>query len=496
MVKYTSNTWHALKVCFANEIGNLCKQLDVDSHDVMDIFCRDKKLNLSPYYLKPGFAFGGSCLPKTVRALQYRAKELDVDLPLIQSILPSNKLQIQRAFDEVIDTGKKKIGLLGFSFKAGTDDLRESPIVILAEALLGKGLTLKIYDKNVARAPGRRQQAVHRGADSPSLVAAVRDHRGSHRRLGGHHRRQPVGGFAAAVSGCREDQIVIDLVRVPVDRRRWMPTTGDSAGDIVRTLLICHADAALDREGMTRWLGSFSDCVGTLVIDEPPARMRRRIAREINRVGYLRFLDVSDSGALYAPSPGAPRTGGGAPTPARGASRPLRITLRQPEARVPSPNSAAAEAFIRERAPDLVIARCKTLLQERIFSIPTHGTYVLHPGICPEYRNAHGCFWALASGDHANVGATLLRIDRGVDTGPVFGHFRIEADPRVESHVVTGHRALEHLDAIRDKLREIAAGEATPIDTKGRPSATWGQPWLTAHLSMRRRHRLTAECMA
>ena len=140
MMKYTSNTWHALKVCFANEIGNLCKRLDVDSHEVMDIFCRDEKLNLSPYYLKPGFAFGGSCLPKDVRALRVsRQGSSTSSCRCIPSILPSNQLQIQHALDQVVETGKKRIGLLGFSFKAGTDDLRESPMVILAEALLGKG---------------------------------------------------------------------------------------------------------------------------------------------------------------------------------------------------------------------------------------------------------------------------------------------------------------------------------------------------------------------
>jgi GDP-mannose 6-dehydrogenase len=221
MVKYTSNTWHALKVCFANEIGNLCKELDVDSHDVMDIFCRDTKLNLSPYYLKPGFAFGGSCLPKDVRALQYCAKDHDVDLPLIQSILPSNRLQIQRALDEVIDTGRKKIGLLGFSFKAGTDDLRESPIVILAEALLGKGLTLKIYDRNVslARLVGSNknyieQQIPHLSSLLCPTIDGVVDE--SEVIVVGNQAPE----FADALSRCRDDQIVIDLVRLPLNGSR------------------------------------------------------------------------------------------------------------------------------------------------------------------------------------------------------------------------------------------------------------------------------------
>jgi methionyl-tRNA formyltransferase len=160
-----------------------------------------------------------------------------------------------------------------------------------------------------------------------------------------------------------------------------------------------------------------------------------------------------------------------------------------PEVVVSSPNSSEAQAFVASHQPDLVIARCKTLLAERIFTIPRLGTYVMHPGICPEYRNAHGCFWAMASGDAGNVGMTLLRIDKGVDTGPVFGYFRVEADP-AESHVVTQHRTVvDHLDAIRDKLLEIDAGAATAIDTAGRPSATWGQPWLTALLKMRRRRQ-------
>jgi GDP-mannose 6-dehydrogenase len=149
MVKYADNTWHALKVAYANEIGNICKSIGVDSHKLMDIFCQDTKLNLSPYYLKPGFAFGGSCLPKDVRALAYKAKLMDVKVPIIDAILPSNDEQIERGIRAVIEKGSKKIGILGFSFKAGTDDLRESPMVELVERLIGKGYDLKVYDSNV-----------------------------------------------------------------------------------------------------------------------------------------------------------------------------------------------------------------------------------------------------------------------------------------------------------------------------------------------------------
>jgi GDP-mannose 6-dehydrogenase len=217
MMKYTSNTWHALKVVFANEIGNLCKKLSVDSHEVMDIFCRDNKLNLSPYYLKPGFAFGGSCLPKDVRALQHRAKELDVELPLISQILPSNRQQIQNALDQVLETGKRTAGLLGFSFKAGTDDLRESPIVILAEALLGKGLSLKIYDKNVslARLVGANKEYIeHQIPHLSSLLCNDLDEviDGSEVIVVGNQGPE----FVQALSRCRREQIIIDLVRLPV----------------------------------------------------------------------------------------------------------------------------------------------------------------------------------------------------------------------------------------------------------------------------------------
>ena len=152
MVKYVDNCWHALKIGFANEIGNLSKVLSLDAHRVMDIFCQDTKLNISPNYLVPGFAFGGSCLPKDLRALTYKAKIADLELPIISAILPSNEMQVKRGLELIMGKGSRKIGVLGFSFKAGTDDLRESPVIELIERLLGKGYDLRIYDKNVSLA--------------------------------------------------------------------------------------------------------------------------------------------------------------------------------------------------------------------------------------------------------------------------------------------------------------------------------------------------------
>lgn len=149
IIKYVDNTYHGLKIVFANEVGNICKALGIDSHKVMDIFCKDKQLNISSYYFKPGFAYGGSCLPKDSKALRTLAHDLYVDVPVINAINPSNEQQKKNALEIIESKGKKKVGILGLSFKAGTDDLRCSPIVDVAESLLGKGYEICIYDKNV-----------------------------------------------------------------------------------------------------------------------------------------------------------------------------------------------------------------------------------------------------------------------------------------------------------------------------------------------------------
>ena len=219
MIKYANNTWHAIKVCFANEIGNVCKRLQVDSHEVMEIFCQDDKLNLSPYYLRPGFAFGGSCLPKDVRALEYRARELDLDLPLLRAVMPSNRQHIQQAVEQIVESGRTRVGLLGLSFKAGTDDLRESPMVILAETLLGKGYDVRIFDRNVLMARLTGANKAYIDEQIPHLAALMC---GTPEALVAHAELIVVGNgapeFAEALQKTRPDQLVLDLVRVPVDQ--------------------------------------------------------------------------------------------------------------------------------------------------------------------------------------------------------------------------------------------------------------------------------------
>lgn len=215
MTKYVDNGFHALKVGFANEIGAVCKALGLDSHIVMDIFTSDTKLNISPAYLKPGFAFGGSCLPKDLRAITHRARRADTPVPILESILPSNEHQIDRVFRAIEETGKRRVGLFGLSFKAGTDDLRESPMVALAERLLGRGFELMIYDQNVAvsRLLGANRAYVDsRIPHLSKLMASSADAVVNHAEVCVVGAADP---DAIAALGRVDDRVVVDLVRFP-----------------------------------------------------------------------------------------------------------------------------------------------------------------------------------------------------------------------------------------------------------------------------------------
>ena len=212
MIKYANNSFHAVKVTFANEIGNICKQLGVDGQRVMEVVASDKKLNLSSYDMRPGFAFGGSCLPKDVRGLNYRAKTLDVKTPLLSSLLPSNEYQVSRGMDLIQATGKKKVGFLGFAFKAGTDDLRESPLVELIEGLIGKGYAVSLYDANIllSRLLGKNKDFLT--GHIPHINRLLRETidevvAESEVLVIGNNAPQ----FAAAVAALPDDKIVIDL---------------------------------------------------------------------------------------------------------------------------------------------------------------------------------------------------------------------------------------------------------------------------------------------
>jgi GDP-mannose 6-dehydrogenase len=216
LVKYVDNSWHALKVAFSNEVGNICKQLRIDSHRVMEIFCQDTKLNISPCYLKPGFAFGGSCLPKDLRALTYEARRNDLSLPLLESVLVSNHIQIERALQIIAAKRRKRVGVLGFSFKAGTDDLRESPMVELIERLIGKGYDMRLYDRNVHLSQligANRQYILNTIPHLAKLMADNVEDILDHAELILIGTSDP--GYRDVLSRLSSRQAIIDMVRIP-----------------------------------------------------------------------------------------------------------------------------------------------------------------------------------------------------------------------------------------------------------------------------------------
>ena len=223
-VKYGSNIFHALKIAFANEMGSYCKALGIDSHEVMEIFFQDAKLNLSKAYLRPGFAFGGSCLPKDLRALLYHARANDLELPLLDAILPSNELHVKRAVDMILAQGKRKVGILGLSFKAGTDDLRESPLVRLTETLLGKGYDIQIYDRDVsmARLMGGNKEYIEKEIPHLSclLARSLEDviNFAEVIVIGNGNKE-----FNEAFTLRRSEQVIIDLVRMLSDSGKSQP---------------------------------------------------------------------------------------------------------------------------------------------------------------------------------------------------------------------------------------------------------------------------------
>jgi GDP-mannose 6-dehydrogenase len=227
MVKYVDNAFHAMKVSFANEVGNICKQVGVDSHEVMSIFCLDQKLNLSSAYLKPGFAFGGSCLPKDLRALTYHAKRCDVETPLLRAVLSSNEHQIQLGIERIVSFQKKRIGFVGMSFKPDSDDLRESPLVIIVETLLGKGYTVRVHDQHVSMnqliGANRRYVDQHLPHLSSVLVDSLDQLLTESEVIvlghGSEHAR-------AATRAARSGQVILDLIGVGRD----IPTSAQYVG--------------------------------------------------------------------------------------------------------------------------------------------------------------------------------------------------------------------------------------------------------------------------
>ena len=253
----------------------------------------------------------------------------------------------------------------------------------------------------------------------------------------------------------------------------------------MRAALICSEESVFNRQVLPAFLASFTDLVGVVAIQDSRSTKWRRLKSEWRRSRW-RLLDVFAFRLFYRlRSAGRDRA-----WIRRRAESELTKLPPAPDVRVhetATPNSADTRAFLEDLRPDFVLAACKTLLKREIFDVPKHGTFVVHPGICPEYRNSHGCFWALSRRDLDRVGATLLQIDEGSDTGPVYAYYTADIDEAAESHVVIQARVVyDNLDDIKRDLEAIVEGRRQPIDVSGRTSAAWGQPRLSAYLRWKR----------
>lgn len=250
-------------------------------------------------------------------------------------------------------------------------------------------------------------------------------------------------------------------------------------------------DPNLNYEGMSRWLSSFSELVGIVVLRQKSERIWRAVKHEIRRIGYIRFIDVllfrvfywlveSKKDRIWE----------------REEMDKLRMKFPEIPENIPrlysgSPNTKEVEGFLKKFKPDIIIFRCKELVSEKIFSIPPKGSFVMHYGICPEYRNGNGCFWALAKEDFNKFGMTLLKADKGIDTGNVYGYFSYVYNEIEETPVIMGHKVVfENLHLLKNKLLDIFYGKATAIDTKGRASKVWGQPWLSEYIRWKCKARI------
>ncbi len=258
---------------------------------------------------------------------------------------------------------------------------------------------------------------------------------------------------------------------------------------MIKTVLICHKGDTLTEYGFSRWLSSFTDLVGIILIEEDNTRSRQRIMAEIKRSGLFRFIFDVLPYRIFSKIGHAKRDKRWTE------SKVKQMALSYPDLPdaveflvADSPNSAQVIDFITRLSPDMMLARCKTLINRNVFSIPPDGTLILHPGKCPEYRNAHGCFWALANNEADKVCATLLKIDEGVDTGPIYGYYSYAFDARSETPAIIHSRVVyDNLDEIQDMLLEIHDGSAKQIDVSGRSSGIWGQPWLSSYIKIRNR---------